>query len=206
KDVTLTPQADTVITGQTLQLSATARDSNHVAIPGPLAWQSSNGGVAEVSQTGLVTANGIGRVSILATRGDRSGLGQVWVTWAGGTDNDAPQLGSITIDPTTVTLAQNFTTTVGINAVDSGSGVHFASMLLRLTGSDFDAPCTATNPAMGAANNGTWRCNFSRAMLNRAGTYYVERVDLTDFAGRRRTYLEAELAASGNRATVTVTP
>jgi hypothetical protein len=126
--------------------------------------------------------------------------------WAGGTDNDAPQLGSITIDPTTVSLAQNFITTANINASDIGSGVHFAALVLRLAGSAFDVPCTATNPDMGAANNGTWRCNFSRAMLNQAGTYSVERVDLTDFAGRRRTYTEAELAASGNRATVTVTP
>lgn len=206
KNVVIAPETDTIKVGHALQIDASARDSNNVVIPGVLTWLSSNPDIAEVSQTGLVVAKGVGRSAIAATTSTRAATAQVWVEWAGGTDTSAPQLGSVTIDPTTVSLANNFTITTRITASDAGSGVRFASVLLRLTGSNFGTTCTSANPSQGAGNSGTWLCSSTRAMMNQAGTYYVERVELTDFIGNQRIYTEAELAASGNRATVNVTP
>lgn len=60
--------------GDTLRLAAEVRDQWGVELPGPaVAWSSSDGRVAAVDPSGLVTATGSGTATITATAGDASG-------------------------------------------------------------------------------------------------------------------------------------
>ena len=78
--VTVTPGHDTVIVNGTLQLSVTVKDSNGVTLTGrTVTWTSSNG-LATVSAAGLVTAHGLGSVSIQATADGKSGSAVLLVT------------------------------------------------------------------------------------------------------------------------------
>jgi alpha-tubulin suppressor-like RCC1 family protein len=66
--VSLTPAADTMTLGQTLQLTATPRDSAGQAVPNrPIAWSSANPGIATVSSAGVVTGQAEGAARIVAT-------------------------------------------------------------------------------------------------------------------------------------------
>jgi hypothetical protein len=58
--------ASPVVIGQTVQLTATAFDSNEVEVPTTFEWLTSNAEVAEVSSTGLVTVVAPGDVGISA--------------------------------------------------------------------------------------------------------------------------------------------
>jgi uncharacterized protein YjdB len=71
--VTVTTPGPSVRVGQTLQLTATARDVNAVVVTGrPVSWTSSNPAVATVSPTGLVTGVAVGAFSITASVDGRS--------------------------------------------------------------------------------------------------------------------------------------
>jgi len=66
--VSLTPAADTMTLGQTLQLTATPRDSAGQVVPNrPIAWSSANPGIATVSPGGVVTGQAEGAARIIAT-------------------------------------------------------------------------------------------------------------------------------------------
>lgn len=84
--VTVTPVSSTLMPGQTVQLSAVPRDSAGTAIQGaalggrPTTWSTSNGGVATVSATGLVTAVAVGSANAIATIGGTAGNSPVTVT------------------------------------------------------------------------------------------------------------------------------
>jgi len=78
--------AGPVVIGQTVQLTATAYDSNEVEVPATFEWQTSNAEVAEVSSTGLVTVVAPGDFGILAVT-ERNG---------GGILMDARERGTIT--------------------------------------------------------------------------------------------------------------
>ena len=62
-----------LVVGQTLRLNATGRDPNNNLIAGAeVNWASSNPSVATISPTGLVTARGNGRTTIIASVGGLS--------------------------------------------------------------------------------------------------------------------------------------
>jgi len=66
--VTVTPALDTVVPGQTLQLSASVRSSRGDAIEGRgITWTSTSNAIATVSSSGLVTGVGEGAVTIVAS-------------------------------------------------------------------------------------------------------------------------------------------
>ena len=80
QSVMLTPQADTLAVGATLQLVATAFHSSGVVIPDrTFTWSSSNDAVASVSNAGLVTANAPGSVVIAANTGNVVGTARLTV-------------------------------------------------------------------------------------------------------------------------------
>jgi len=73
-EVVVTASALTLGIGQTEQLTATAKDSAGNPIEGrTFAWASGNTGVAQVSDSGVVTAAGEGEADITATADDVSG-------------------------------------------------------------------------------------------------------------------------------------
>jgi probable HAF family extracellular repeat protein len=83
--VEVTPPEATLSVGQTLQLTATAKDAdgNIVLVPeGGFSWQSSNSAVAEVDSSGKVTAKAEGSATITATEKEsqKSGNATVNVT------------------------------------------------------------------------------------------------------------------------------
>ena len=76
--VSVTPVASTVATAGTLQLTATLRDADGVALSGrTIVWTTSAGTVATVSATGLVTVLTPGTVTITATSEGRSGTASI---------------------------------------------------------------------------------------------------------------------------------
>ena len=77
--MTVSPTSKTLIIGQTLQLSKTVKPSNTTE---GTSWTSSNTAVATVSNTGLVTAKGVGTATITlkASESNKSASCTVTVT------------------------------------------------------------------------------------------------------------------------------
>jgi len=79
--VTVSPASGNLYVGQTLQLTATPKDSAGNPLTGrAVTWSSSNGAVAGVSAaSGLVTGAGAGSATITATSGGKSGTSAITV-------------------------------------------------------------------------------------------------------------------------------
>ena len=78
--VEVSPSAETIGLGSTLQLTAEAFDENGHAVAGvEFAWESSDRAVATVDGSGLVTAIAEGTATITATAGDARGTAEIAV-------------------------------------------------------------------------------------------------------------------------------
>ncbi len=78
--VSVDPGQGTLVPGDTLRLSATARDASGGALSGrPVSWTSENGGVATVSSSGLVEAHAPGEALIRASSEGASGTAVITV-------------------------------------------------------------------------------------------------------------------------------
>src|SRR3989454_809800 len=81
--VTVSPNSANLTTGQTVQLTATARDASGNPLSGRvMTWSRSNTAVATVTGTGLVQGAGAGSATITATSEGQSGTATVTVTVA----------------------------------------------------------------------------------------------------------------------------
>ncbi|HET9985615.1 MAG TPA: Ig-like domain-containing protein [Longimicrobiales bacterium] len=79
--VALTPATASIATGATVQLQAAAKDSAGKTLTGKtFSWTTSNGAIAGVSSTGLVTGVAAGTATITATVDGKSGKATVTVT------------------------------------------------------------------------------------------------------------------------------
>ncbi len=80
--IVVTPASDTLISlGETVQLTATARNANGATVAGvSFTWSSSDGSCATVNSSGLVTASENGNVTITASTGSVSGSASITVT------------------------------------------------------------------------------------------------------------------------------
>ncbi|HUF34747.1 MAG TPA: Ig-like domain-containing protein [Gemmatimonadales bacterium] len=79
--VTVTPSPATVTVGKTAQLVATAKAQDGAELPGrPIAWITSDAGIATVSAAGLVTGVAVGDATITATSEGQSGTTQLTVS------------------------------------------------------------------------------------------------------------------------------
>ena len=93
--VEVTPAADTVVAGDTLRLSAEARDAEGNAVAGTgFAWTSSDTLVAVVDGSGLVTGVGAGEVAVTATSSGEADSAKITVV--------APAPTTVTVTPDTV--------------------------------------------------------------------------------------------------------
>lgn len=82
--VNVQPQNPSVDVGSSLQLTATAVDSNGVAVPGlPFSWASTDASVAAVSSAGVVEGRGAGTASVLAQLSSTGGAQGVAVASSG---------------------------------------------------------------------------------------------------------------------------
>jgi uncharacterized protein YjdB len=97
--VTVAPATVSVGVGQTVQLSATAKDAGGNVVAGQVfAWSTSSSSRATVSSTGLVKGVSAGSVTIRATTSGVSGSSAVSVT--------SVPVASVTVTPATATVAQ----------------------------------------------------------------------------------------------------
>ncbi len=100
--VTVSPAAPTVQVGQTAQLTATPQDASGNPLTGRvITWQSSNGAVASVNSSGLVTAVATGAATITATSEGQSGTALVTVS-------NVP-VASVTVTPASASVQQGAT-------------------------------------------------------------------------------------------------
>ena len=82
--IAVTPDSATLRSiGETIQLTATVRDTNNSPITGArVSWSSNYSGVVNVSSSGLVTARGNGSATITATLGGKTAIAAVTVSQA----------------------------------------------------------------------------------------------------------------------------
>ena len=156
--VVVTPPSATIMPAQTIQLTASPRDSAGNVIQGPALggrttnWSSANTGVATVSGTGLVTAVAQGTSNVSATIGGTAGQSAITVNPL----PSASQLAIITQPSGTVQNDAAFAQQPVIQLKDSqGNNVSTAGVVVQAAiasgGGTLGGTTTATTNASGAA-------------------------------------------------------
>ena len=151
--VTVTGPTSSATVGQTAQFSATATLSNSTtqSVTSQASWQSSNGGVASVSGTGMVTALAAGDADLRATYSGATGSAHMTVVAPAPAPGPAPSsgftlTGRVTEEGTNTSLADvrvevkdhnNATTTSGTGNYTL-SGISAGNYTLRGTKSGYD--------------------------------------------------------------------
>ncbi len=116
--VAISPKSATVQQGSTVQLSASASDRNGFAISNPsLTWSVTDTAVAQVSQTGLVTARSAGTVGVVAAAGFVADTASLTVT-------NVP-VASLSVSPDSVSLTVGQATQLTVKAYDAGGSELF---------------------------------------------------------------------------------
>jgi uncharacterized protein YjdB len=133
--VEVTPASASREVGETVQLSAAAKDAEGNILSGqPIAWSSSASNVASVSSSGLVTANALGTAVITAASGSRSGISTITVI--------PEPIASITVAPTSDTLLVGETVQLTATLRDEANNV--------VTGRN--VTWTSTNPTIASVS------------------------------------------------------
>ncbi|HEX6048310.1 MAG TPA: Ig-like domain-containing protein [Gemmatimonadaceae bacterium] len=113
--VVVTPSTATVIAGQTTTLQARTLDANGGELTGrAVSWSSDNPGVANVSQSGVVTGVAPGTATITATSEGKSGTAAITVDPA----PPAP-VATVTVSPETVNLTTGGTRQISVTLRDA---------------------------------------------------------------------------------------
>jgi uncharacterized protein YjdB len=161
--IVLAPATATVIVGQSLQLTATPRDSVGNALMGrALAWTSSSPTVASVSSTGLVTALSRGTATITVTSEGVGATARLTIALV--------PVDTITVSPATATLAAGRTLQLTARAVDSAGNVLAGRELEWRT----DQPSIATVNEQGVVTGITaGRASISATVDGKVGTAVV---------------------------------
>jgi trimeric autotransporter adhesin len=108
--VAVTPGSAAINVGQSAALTAVTTDANGNTLTGrTITWASANTAVATVSASGLVTGVGAGTTTIRATSEGKTGTAQVAVTAPAPTP---PSVASVTVTPSSTTLATGGTATL----------------------------------------------------------------------------------------------
>lgn len=106
--VSISPPADTIGTGASVVLVATARDGAGNALPGrPVTWSSGAPAVASVNSSGVVTGIAAGSATITATSEGQSGTAAITVVAAPPPPPPAP-VASVTVSPASATVPVGF--------------------------------------------------------------------------------------------------
>lgn len=114
--VVLQPRSATIQRGSTLQLSATVTDaSGAVVTDRALTWTSTNAGIAVVSASGLVTAIASGSARIVASLDGKADTVSISVI--------AVPVGSVTVQPGSVSLGVGESTTLTATVKDANDAV-----------------------------------------------------------------------------------
>jgi uncharacterized protein YjdB len=110
--VSVAPGSLSLTPGQTGTLAATVTDANGIVVTNrPVVWSTSDGSIATVSQTGVVTAVASGSATITATSGSKSGTASVSVSPAA--------VGNVSVAPGSLALTQGQTGTLAATVTDA---------------------------------------------------------------------------------------
>ena len=113
--VSVSPASVSLMTGQTVQLTATPLDASGIVLVGRMVtWASSHTATATVSGSGLVTAAGAGTVTITATSEGQSGASAVSVM--------AP-VASVSVSPASLSLTIGQTVQLTATPLDASGNV-----------------------------------------------------------------------------------
>jgi len=114
--VTVSPASASVVAGQTAQLAATTRDASGNVLTGrSIVWTSSNGSVATVSGSGLVTGVTAGSATITATSEGQSGSAAMTVT-------SPPPPSPATVTDLGISAVTDSSVTLSFTEVTDGTG------------------------------------------------------------------------------------
>jgi len=114
--IVMAPTAATLAIGDTITIVGTPETANGATVPGvTLFWSSDSTSVATVTQSGKVSAVGVGTATIAASTNGVSGVTRITVTQKG--------VASITISPATVALTVNQTQQLTATLKDSSGNV-----------------------------------------------------------------------------------
>ncbi|HEX6964194.1 MAG TPA: Ig-like domain-containing protein [Gemmatimonadaceae bacterium] len=138
--VVVSPAADTIQAGGSVQLSAVTKDKNGNTLSGrTIAWSSSNAGVASVDANGKVTGVSAGSATITATSEGKSGTAQITVT-------PAP-VGSIRISPDSASVPVYHTVQFSAAAFDVNGQPVKGSTVMWASSNGQIATATASGPS-----------------------------------------------------------
>jgi uncharacterized protein YjdB len=145
--VSVTPATASLTTGQTIQLSAVAKDANGDTLTGrTIAWSSSNTAAAAVNGTGLVTGMGAGSATITATSGGKSGTAAITVT--------VVPVASVTVSPATVSVTVGQTAQLAATPKDA-SGNSLTGRLVAWASGNTAAATVSSSGLVTAVAAGT---------------------------------------------------
>ncbi|MEO7359995.1 MAG: Ig-like domain-containing protein, partial [Gemmatimonadaceae bacterium] len=110
--VQISPATDTVVVGQTTQLTAVPRDSiGAPLVDRPIAWSSSNQAIATVSASGLVVGTQAGTVTITSSSEGKSGSSRIVVL--------ARPVGAVIVSPAQISLSAGQTIKLTVLITDN---------------------------------------------------------------------------------------
>lgn len=198
--VTLTPATPSVAVGSSVTLVAALADASGNALTGRVVtWQSSNSGIAVVSDAGVVTGKAGGIATITASSEGKSGTVTVIVT---------VPVASVTVSPTAATITYGDTMSIAASARDA-SGAALAGRLIVFSSSDTTVAFVtaagfvsargagvATITATSEGKTATATITVTRAPVARI---VVDPASISIKAGTTQTMTIALLDANGNR-------
>src|SRR5216110_3392941 len=142
--VAVSPVAAGLPVGATTQLTATPEDSSGTALTGrAVTWATSNGAVATVSASGLVTGVAAGSATITATSEGQSGTAALTVT-------NVP-VASVTVSPATASLTVGATTQLTATPKDANGTALSGRVVTWGTSNAAIATVSASGLARGVA-------------------------------------------------------
>jgi len=155
--VSVDPAAASVIVGQTVQLTATPRDSSGNPLSGgAVTWATNNAPVATVNGSGLVTGAGAGSAIITATSESKSGTAAITVTTSVTNPGVVTNLAVVGVTATSVTLS--FTETADGAGQPASYEVRFAVAPLSWGSATSVAQGSCAVPLAGTAIGATRSC------------------------------------------------
>ena len=165
ESVTISAPATTLAAGETVQLTAEARDGEDAVVSNVAwVWQSSNHNVAIVDHTGLVTGIGPGDAEIVATGKGTPGTVDLTVTVA------ATQL-AFTVQPASATAGEALSPAIQVEIRDaSGARVRSSRVPVTLAITTNPGSGTLSGSSTVTATDGI--ATFSGISIDKAGTGY----------------------------------
>jgi trimeric autotransporter adhesin len=169
--LTVNPGSLSLTPGNSGQVIATARDGNgNVLTNKPIAWSTSNSGVATVSQTGVVSAVSTGSAAITATSGGLSAAATITVLTSGG--GGPVPVANVAVTPSSSTIQAGGNVQLTATTRDNGGNVLVGRVVTWASSNPSVATVSATG-AVAAVTAGAAVITASSEGINGSATITV---------------------------------